>query len=75
LLTSIDTFVNGSLLPAFVHFREGLHLSHWTSDIAIRIHDLLERIVLPAKDVVAVVTEAESNGIVLAVCDAMLSQK
>jgi hypothetical protein len=75
LLTSIDAFVNGSLLAAFVHLREGLHLSHWTPDIAVGIHDLLEGVVLPTKDVVAVVTEAESSGNALAGLNVMLSQK
>jgi hypothetical protein len=74
LLTSIDTFINGSLQAAFVHLREGLHLSHWTSDIAIGIHDLLEGVVLPTKDVVTVVTEAKSNGNVSAGFSAMITK-
>ena len=51
---------------AFVHLRNGLHLSNRTSDVAIGIHDLLERVILPAKDVIAVVTESETNGSMLA---------
>jgi hypothetical protein len=66
LLTSVDLFLNGSLLPTFVHLRDGLHPSYWTSDVAIRIHDLLKGVILPAKDVVAVVAKPETIGNVLA---------
>jgi len=56
---SINTVVNNRLFQTAVHLRDRLHLTHWTSDIAIGIHELLERVVFPSKDVVAVVTEAE----------------
>jgi hypothetical protein len=74
LLTSIDLFLDGSLLPAFVHLSDGLHPSYRTSDVAIGIHDLLKGVILPAKDVVAVVTEAEPIGDMSADSNIMLSK-
>jgi hypothetical protein len=65
LLTSIYLFVDNRLLLAFVHFSDVLHLSYRTSDVAIRIHNFLEGVILPPKDVVTVIAKAETIEIML----------